>query len=147
MKTRRLTVLLALFSMVCAAWAARSVRAQQAKPGTANPLAGNPKAIERGRGNFRLNCSYCHGMDARGGLRGPNLTSGRPNHGDTDEAIFRTVLRGIPGTQMPANDLTDEETWEVIAYLRTLQPKTSAAPLPGNVSAGEKLFFGDGNCS
>src|SRR5258708_13154252 len=101
MKTRRLTVSLALFSMVCAVWAARSVRAQQAKAGTANPLAGNPKAIERGRGNFRLNCSYCHGMDARGGLRGPSLSSGRLNHGDTDQAIFPTLLRGIPATQMP----------------------------------------------
>ncbi len=63
-------------------------------------------------------------MDARGGLRGPNLTSGRLLHGDSDPELFRTILRGIPGTQMPANNyLSEEETWEVIAHLRTLQPK------------------------
>lgn len=147
MKTRAVALSLGLFASVVAGWAAGSLPAEQGKENTANPLAGNPKAIERGRANFRIACSYCHGMDARGGLRGPNLTAGHLAHGDTDEAVFRTILRGIPGTQMPANDLSEEETWELVTYLRSLQPKAPAAALPGNATSGEKLFFGDANCS
>ena len=111
-----------------------------------NPVEGNAAAIERGQSNFRINCSYCHGVNATGGWRGPGLTTGRFSHGDSDAALFQTILQGIPGTLMPANDLSDPETWEIIAYLRSLAPK-AVAKLSGNAAAGEKLFFGDGNCS
>ena len=44
---------------------------------TANPLAGNAGANAEGKSLFRANCSPCHGLGARGGARGPDLTSGR----------------------------------------------------------------------
>ncbi len=129
----------------CLALAASPLGGQQ--PATPkNPLEGNPAAIERGRSNFRINCSFCHGVNATGGLRGPGLTTGRFSHGDSDAALFGAILRGIPGTLMPASDLSENETWEIIAYLRSLAPK-AVAKLSGNPVAGEKLFFGDGNCS
>lgn len=46
---------------------------------------------------------------------------------------------------MPANDLSDDETWEVIAYLRSMQLKATAKVI-GNPEAGEKYFFGEGFC-
>jgi putative heme-binding domain-containing protein len=111
-----------------------------------NPLAGNPKAIEEGASQFRADCALCHGLHANGGSRGPDLTRGVWNHGGSDAEIFRTITEGVPGTLMPANILSDAETWEIIAYLRTLAPKVPEAAL-GNPKAGEKIFFGDGNCS
>ena len=48
-------------------------------------------AIKEGASLFRANCSPCHGLNARGGGRGPDLTSGRWTHGSTDSAIFRTI--------------------------------------------------------
>jgi cytochrome c oxidase cbb3-type subunit 3 len=111
-----------------------------------NPLSGDPGAIREGASLFRVNCSLCHGLDARGGSRGPDLTRGVWTHGGADAQIFHTITTGVPGTLMPANDLTATETWEVIAYLRSLAPKEAPAAL-GDPKAGEKLFFGEANCS
>jgi putative heme-binding domain-containing protein len=113
---------------------------------TKNPLAGNAKALQEGASQFRSNCALCHGLHAQGGSRGPDLTRGVWNHGGSDADIFRTITQGVSGTLMPANDLSDAETWEIIAYLRSLN---SAKPksVPGDRKTGEKLFFGDANCS
>jgi len=87
-----------------------------------NPLAGNPAAIQEGTSLFRANCSPCHGLNAKGGGRGSDLTSGRWTHGSSDAAIFHTITQGVPGTEMPANSFEDSETWAIIAYLRSLSP-------------------------
>ena len=123
----------------------RYARSTAAAQELKNPLAGNPKEIEEGAFLFRSNCALCHGLGARGGSRGPDLTRGMWNHGSSDAEIFHNVLDGIPGTLMPANDLTDLEAWEVVAYLRSLA-RSAARPVPGDRQAGEKLFQGDGNC-
>src|ERR1700678_3499550 len=102
-------------------------------PGTAqekavtNPVAGNPAAIHEGASLFRGNCSPCHGLNAQGGGRGPDLTAGRWVHGSSDAAIFGTITGGVPGTEMPANGFEDSETWAIIAYLRSLAPAKSGA--------------------
>ncbi|MGH9746657.1 MAG: c-type cytochrome [Candidatus Acidiferrales bacterium] len=113
---------------------------------TKNPLADNLKAIQEGASQFRADCALCHGLHATGGSRGPDLTRGVWNHGGSDAEIFRTITEGVPGTLMPANILSEAETWEIIAYLRTLAPKQPEA-VPGDLKAGEKIFRGDGNCS
>jgi cytochrome c oxidase cbb3-type subunit III len=110
-----------------------------------NPFARDPKAIDEGKSIFRINCSLCHGIAGHGGIRGPDLSTGRWVHGGSDEELFNTILRGVSGTPMPANDLTDEEAWLVIAYLRSLAPQN--AVVKGDKTAGEKIFWGDGNCS
>ena len=48
----------------------------QEKPVT-NPAAANSASINEGASLFRANCSPCHGLSAKGGGRGPDLTSGR----------------------------------------------------------------------
>jgi len=111
----------------------------------ANPVAGDPQAIREGASLFRANCSPCHGLNAKGGGRGPDLTSGRWTHGSSDAEIFRTITQGVPGTQMPANGFEDSEIWTIIAYLRSLapsdHPKTTGDPVKG-----EKLFRGTAGC-
>lgn len=113
---------------------------------TKNPLAGDPKAIQEGASQFRIDCALCHGLNARGGSRGPDLTRKVWTHGGSDAEIFHTITVGIPGTLMPANDLSDTEIWEIIAYLRSMAPQKSGET-GGDRKVGEKIFFGDGNCS
>src|SRR5438094_327857 len=76
---------------------------------TANPLTGDPKAITQGAGLFRQECVFCHGVSARGGMRGPDLTTGSWSHGGSDAELAGTISGGVPGTAMPPNRLTDEE--------------------------------------
>lgn len=116
-----------------------------------NPLAGNHSAAKSGEYEFRINCAFCHGLGARGGGRGPDLTRERLRHGGTDADLFRTISQGISGTAMPANGtngqgvgMTDEEIWQIISYLRSIQLKAPSKPV-GNPRHGEQLF--DGSCS
>ncbi len=127
---------------LCVFGASFSVRAQEA----ANPLAGDPKAIQEGGSQFRIDCALCHGLAAQGGPRAPDLTRGVWNHGGSDAAIIRTIRSGVPGTLMPANDLSDAETWEIIAYLRSLNAGESK-PVHGDLKAGKQIFFGSANCA
>jgi cytochrome c oxidase cbb3-type subunit III len=112
---------------------------------TRNPLAGDAKAITDGAVLFRQECMFCHGVAARGGMRGPDLTTGSWNHGGADPDLFATISQGIPGTAMPPHRLTEDEIWQVVTYLRTLQQP--AAPATGDRSRGESLFFGSARCS
>src|SRR5215469_7627120 len=68
-----------------------------------NPLAGDPKAAKAGEYEFRINCALCHGLGARGGGRGPDLTRAQKKHAHNDAEMFEIVSNGIPGTAMPAN--------------------------------------------
>src|SRR5579862_9971390 len=118
-----------------------------------NPYAGDPKIAELGQFQFRLNCAFCHGLGARGGGRGPDLTRAHKLHGDSDADMFQNISLGIPGTVMPANGtngqgvgMTDDEIWQIIAYLRSVQVQAPARPV-GNAAHGQELFYGDANCS
>jgi len=113
---------------------------------SASSAAPNSQSIEAGKSNFRVNCSYCHGIEANGGFRAPSLVSGRFSHGDSDDAMLNNILHGIPGTAMPANDIDDPTAREIIAYLRSLQ-KTSQPSATENPESGRKLFFGAAACS
>ena len=135
-----------LFAFSIMAGAAQ--RTSAASPGkeVQNPLAGDPEAIQLGRALFRHFCSFCHGLEASRGTRGPDLTRGRWTHGSSDAAIFRTISEGVPGTAMPATVMTEDEAWAIIAYLRSLSA-ASATPVRGNRKEGERIFFGSGGCS
>lgn len=103
-------------------------------------------AIKEGSSLFRAGCSPCHGLNARGGGRGPDLTAGRWTHGAGDAEIFRTITQGVPGTEMPANGFEDSETWAIIAYIRSLAPPKVSA-LMGDPQEGKTMFFGSAGCS
>jgi len=103
-------------------------------------------AIKEGASLFRANCSPCHGLNARGGGRGPDLTSGRWTHGSTDSAIFRTINQGVQGTEMPANGFEDSEIWAIIAYLRSLAPPKRPI-IPGDPVNGKNIFSQSAGCS
>src|ERR1700746_2486229 len=66
--------------------------------------------IARGQALFGAQCAYFHGADGDGG-RGATLARPTLRRAATDEALFRIVNRGIPGTDMPGNAMSGRETW------------------------------------
>lgn len=117
-----------------------------------NPYAGDAKIAKLGEYQFRLNCAFCHGLGARGGGRGPDLTRAK-RHGSSDAEIFHNIHDGIAGTAMPAATnggigvgMSDEEIWQVVTYIRSLEVKAPAQPA-GNAAHGKELFNGAAGCS
>jgi cytochrome c oxidase cbb3-type subunit III len=118
-----------------------------------NPLAGDANAAKLGEFEFRANCAFCHGLGARGGGRGPDLTRAKRKHGNADADLFRTINEGVPGTAMPQNGatqqgvgMTEEEIWQVISYIRSVEVK-SPNSLVGNAAHGKELFQGAAGCA
>src|SRR5436853_6055818 len=118
-----------------------------------NPLAHDANAAKLGEFEFRANCAFCHGLGARGGGRGPDLTRAKKRHGGTDADLFRTINEGVPGTAMPQNGatqqgvgMTEEEIWQVISYIRSVERKADATAI-GNAAHGKEIFNGTAGCS
>jgi cytochrome c oxidase cbb3-type subunit III len=117
-----------------------------------NPFAGDAKIAKLGEYQFRINCAFCHGLNARGGGRGPDLTKAQKKHGNSDGDLFRTISQGVPGTAMPAGvnggigvGMTEEEIWQVITYIRSVQVKAPTVPI-GDARHGKELFYGSARC-
>jgi cytochrome c oxidase cbb3-type subunit III len=140
--TIRFAALISVLLLVMGSVSILPVRAQE-KP-ISNPVAGKPAAIREGSSLFRANCSPCHGLNATGGGRGPDLSANRWTHGGSDADIFRTITQGVAGTEMPANGFEDSEVWAIIAFLRSLSPPKQA--VSGDRAKGERIFAGSG-CS
>jgi mono/diheme cytochrome c family protein len=83
---------------------------------------------------FSASCAQCHGKDATGGGSAPTLDSSQFLKNTTDNQIFALVSGGVSGTEMPAWSLdyggtfTDEQVRQVIAYLRSLEPRAPSIP-------------------
>jgi predicted CXXCH cytochrome family protein len=108
-----------------------------------NPLDDADAHVEAGRELYRKNCEVCHGYDGRGttslsgGLFPPpvDLQSARAA-GKTDGELFYFIRYGVRNTAMPGWQLPDQETWQLVRYLRHL-PKTAAIP-PSQVAKVER---------
>lgn len=97
---------------------------------------------------FAGNCAACHGLDGRGGERGPDIANRRDIQRRTDQALFRLVHDGVPGTGMPSfRALGTPAIHAVIQHLRELQNHGKSEPLPGDAKNGRTLFSGKAECS
>jgi len=83
-----------------------------------------------------------HGADGAGG-RGANLARPVLRRAPTDEALFRVVNRGIPGTGMPGNATSAREVWQVVAYVQSLG-RLDRKPLPGDAARGAEVYRAQG---
>ena len=102
----------------------------------------------KGEKIFAGSCAECHGLDARGGERAPNIAENPRAQRLSDDQIFGVIENGIPGTGMPAfHTLESSDIKSVVAHLRTLQGTKKTAELPGDPDRGKAIFFGKGKCS
>jgi len=130
-----------------------AARTIQQSDTTRNPLGASPSAVASGRRLYDQACVACHGAGGQGD-RGPALTSGVFARGNDDGDLFRVIRDGVPGSQMPPHrGLTDDETWQMVSYIRSLSVSTSAGDPTsspsrvGDVRNGETLFFGRAACA
>ena len=121
-----------------------SPRWQNEKAGTPIQIPAEPEItpdrVKTGQEVFRkMECWKCHGV--QGMANGPssstltddlgrpispfNFTDGsRPLCGSTDQDIYKIFMTGLDGTPMPsfADNIKPEEAWDLVFYLRSLQP-------------------------
>lgn len=122
------------------------IAAEPEKP--KNPAIGNPQAIEAGQKLFAGGCAGCHGPSGEGG-RGPKLRNRAAAvwHVVDDESIFKVIKKGVPGADMPASNLEDDKLWQLVAFVRSINAPAIEQNVPGDVAAGEKVFWTKGGCS
>jgi cytochrome c oxidase cbb3-type subunit 3 len=101
--------------------------------------------IQQGGALFQLHCSYCHGTHGEGG-RGADLTAGEYEMGGTDPDLFRTIRGGVPGTEMPATRVSDEEVWKLVAFVKQLGSQGLREKATGDGIAG-KTIYAKGGCA
>jgi putative heme-binding domain-containing protein len=101
--------------------------------------------VQQGGALFQLHCSYCHGVHGEGG-RGADLTAGVYRMGGKDPQLFQTIRSGVPGTEMPASRVTDDEIWKLVGYVKRLGSQGLAEKAPGNSQAG-KAIYANGGCA
>jgi mono/diheme cytochrome c family protein len=98
------------------------------------------ESILRGRTRFqKMECWKCHGPAGHGdGPSASTLTDSKDNPirpynfatgtrfkcGETNQDLYRVFMTGLDGTPMPsfADNLTPAEAWDLVHFLRTLQP-------------------------
>lgn len=136
---------------------ARGGRAGGGGGGAAYPqhAQADPAQIARGKLLFGVNCTFCHGSDARGGEGGPNLIRAQVVMDDNKgELIAQVVQNGRVDKGMPKFDLTTEAVSDIAAYIHSIPSSghdaVRVAPVSivvGDAKAGEAYFNGPGKCS
>jgi cytochrome c oxidase cbb3-type subunit 3 len=97
---------------------------------------------------FESNCAGCHGLDGRGGEKGPDIATRPEISGRSDDEILAILRHGIPSAGMPAfSRLGDAKLQVVVRHLRTLQGLNGKTEIAGNADEGRKLFFKDRGCA
>jgi mono/diheme cytochrome c family protein len=95
---------------------------------------------------YRSRCTVCHGENGEGKI-GPSINNQAVLSVVSNEFLHDTIVRGRPGTAMPAwRQLSSEDVADVIALLRSWQTQP-AKELPdvrvqGDPQNGELLYSG-----
>jgi cytochrome c oxidase cbb3-type subunit III len=140
-------MLMQLASVFCCLATAAILLGAQDKPRTAvtdRRAAGRIEAQVA----FESVCASCHGLDARGAERGPDIASRPEVVQKTDAELVKILTDGEVAKGMPSFAAYGHEKLSaLVAYLRTLQGRSKASPLPGNAGRGKTLFFGKARCA
>ena len=108
----------------------------------------DPRPKEDAKKTFETVCASCHGLDARGGERGPDLVSRAEVVGKNDAELNRILSEGKAAAGMPSfAAFGAQRISALVGYLRLLQGANREARLPGNPAHGKALFFGKATCS
>ena len=93
--------------------------------------------VDSGRKAFVTRCASCHGTDGNGGELGPAIAARAILR--TDDELRMVLRTGFPAAGMPPfPTLSDAEAADLVAFVRTLKPRTSTVParLPFTLADG-----------
>ena len=91
-----------------------------------SPSAADPRGdVKSGKPVYLKHCASCHGRSGEGlGLRSslPNFADSKYMAGKSDQELFEKITAGGKGTGMPgwSKLLSEQERWDVLAYIRSL---------------------------
>ena len=112
---------------------------------------GDPAMVARGKALFGLQCTFCHGADARGGSGGPNLLRAdlvlNDKNGELIGPVIRNGREGMPKMDLPASQIAD-----VAAFIHSfkvggydISRMTPLTIVVGDAKAGQTYF--DSKCA
>lgn len=105
-------------------------------------------AADDGKKTFEAICASCHGLDGRGGERGPNIATVQEVQNLSDSEILKILRDGKTYAGMPGfAGLGNDRLGAILKHLRKLQGKSAATVLAGNPANGRMLFFGKADCA
>ena len=139
--------LILLTSVFCVlVLAAIALDAQNSPPTTASKT--NAVGLSEAKTAFNTACASCHGLDARGGERGPDLVSRPEVVRKTDAELLKILIDGKTAAGMPSfASFAPARLSGLVSYLRSLQGRSKRLPLPGDPVRGKALFFGKAKCA
>jgi mono/diheme cytochrome c family protein len=124
---------IALVALAAASAAAQNIGGSPEGKKLKNPVPSSPESIKAGQASFQKYCRFCHGADAKGnGPMAPkdthpsDLTDATWDRGSTDGELFMVIKEGAgPKFDMKGfkSKMTDQEIWNIINYLHSLQAK------------------------
>jgi PQQ-dependent dehydrogenase (methanol/ethanol family) len=91
-------------------------------------------------------CAACHGGDASGSDRGPALSRSRRLRTRSAGEIHDIIQKGTP-TGMPAFPLPEDQLQALAIFVRSMNATAFDAQPEGDSAAGERFFFGKGQCA
>jgi len=84
-----------------------------------NPMENDPEAPVAGKVLFENHCAECHGDDARGGRKGPNLRVSEVQNA-TPGTLFWLLTNGVVRKKMPAwSKLPEPQRWQLVRFLKS----------------------------
>jgi len=95
--------------------------------------------IRAGEVLFQKHCSYCHGSFGEGG-RGADLTAGQYRRGGRDPELYASIRNGIPGSEMAPVRATDNEVWQMVAFVKRLGSQGLLEKASGDAGAGHIVY-------
>jgi mono/diheme cytochrome c family protein len=105
--------------------------------GLTNPIPSNEESLTRGAELYSTNCASCHGNDGMGdgpvgsALNPPPAPVAHTSQMTADDYLFwRLSEGGVPfNTSMPPWKVLDEQArWDLVNYIRTLDPAAPSSP-------------------
>ncbi len=136
-------------SLVLAAWAAAHGKKDWPVPEEAaklkNPVPASEAALAAGKALFLERCAQCHGVGGKGDGPDADLYSVKPADftdahmmGEmTDGEIFWKITEGRRPMPSFKKQLTEEQRWQLVNYVRTFAPRPAPALRPNAAPANK----------